>query len=342
VQETQQSGFPDAEQVEAALRRCWQPVARIDELKAGPRRAVLLGEALAVFMTTSGEPAVLADRCPHRGASLSLGGVHGDAIRCPYHGWEWQAGDGRCARIPSLSDQRQIPPEAWIAAYPARERWGLVWTALEEPRGDLPSVPWLEEDVWSLGHGRPFELPVGFGLMIENFRDVAHFAFVHEGTMGAMPEVIEALRPKREGTVVSMHRDMRTGPGADDVWQGMEDVTYRVCAPNFVAALMHTTEGYRCLLHAARAISAVGSAHYWIEGMASGCRGASLEEAIASEERIYAEDTAIISTVRPTELSLDPVTEVSTLSDAYTLAYREAFREFVRDANGAQSDSKVR
>src|SRR5262249_53437015 len=112
---------PDAEAVNRALRRCWQPVATIEELKEGPRRAVLLGEALAVFVTEGGSPAVVADRCPHRGASLSLGEVCGQALQCPYHGWTWDAHDGSCVRVPSLADQSQIPPRARITAYPARE-----------------------------------------------------------------------------------------------------------------------------------------------------------------------------------------------------------------------------
>jgi phenylpropionate dioxygenase-like ring-hydroxylating dioxygenase large terminal subunit len=341
VDPDRRSDYPGPEQIRTALRRCWQPVARVGDLAAGPRRAVLLGEPLTIFLTEAGEPAVLADRCPHRGASLSLGQVRGEGIRCPYHGWEWEGVGGRCTRIPSLPDQRQIPPEARVAAYPARAQWGLVWTVLDEPLGDLPSTPWLEEGDWQIGHGEPFELPVSFGVMIENFRDVAHFAFVHERTMGTMPEVIESLRPDREGRVVTMHREMRTGKGADDVWGGMRDVTYRLVAPNFVAALMHTTDGYRCLLHAARAIRPGESAHYWIEGMANGCGGASLEEAIASESRIYAEDIAIVSSVQPAELSLELSTEISTLSDAYTLAYREAFNEFVAVATATQSTSNA-
>src|SRR5689334_10957495 len=102
---------PSGEDVVRALRHCWQPVARVEDLEDGPRRAVLLGEALAVFLTESGEAAVVADRCAHRGAPLSMGRVRGENIQCPYHGWEW-AGDGSCARVPSLADQRQIPPLA--------------------------------------------------------------------------------------------------------------------------------------------------------------------------------------------------------------------------------------
>ena len=74
---------PSSEEVSLALRRCWQPVARVEDLEHGPQRAVLLGEALAVFLTESGKPAVVADRCAHRGASLSMGKVGGESDPVP-------------------------------------------------------------------------------------------------------------------------------------------------------------------------------------------------------------------------------------------------------------------
>ena len=332
-------GYPDGEEVQRALRHCWQPVARVADLAGGARRSVLLGEPLAVFLTEAGEPAVVSDRCPHRGASLSMGKVLGGSLQCPYHGWEWAGKGGACTRIPSLADQRQIPPAARIRAYPAVEHWGLVWTSLGKVLGGLPTVPWLEGGGWRLGHGDPFELPVGFGVMIENFRDVAHFAFVHEATLGATPEQIEPLAPRREGRTVTMRRDMRAGPESDPVWGDLRELSYRAIAPNFVAVRMRTSEGERCLLHAARAIGPTASEHFWIEGIANGCGGASLEEAIAAEARIYAEDIAIVSRVEPAEFALDPRSETSTLADAYTLAYREAFREFVWDALDGQRSS---
>jgi phenylpropionate dioxygenase-like ring-hydroxylating dioxygenase large terminal subunit len=322
--------FPSAEDVQLALRHCWQPVARIQDLSKGPQRAVLLGEALAVFLTESGAPAVVADRCPHRGASLSLGAVVGRSIQCPYHGWEWDGGDGACARIPSLSDQSQIPPGARVRAYPAREQWGLIWTALGEPLGEPPSPPWFDESRWRWGHGTPFELPVGLGIMIENFRDVAHFAFVHQATLGSTPEVVEPLFPERHGIEVRMRREMAVGEGAAEFYGQRSEFHFHTIAPNFTSARMLTPKGERSLLHAARAISGEESAHYWIQGHGEDFEGEALEAAIAFEEQVYAEDLPILSAIEPAELPLDREAGVSTLSDRYTLAYREAFAEFVR------------
>ena len=329
-------GVPTSEEVSSALRRCWQPVARVRDLERGPQRSVLLGEALSVFLTESGNPAVVSDRCAHRGASLSMGKVQGDSIQCPYHGWEWAGADGACTRVPSLSDQSQIPPRARIPAFPVREQWGLVWTVLEEPLGEPPTVPWFDAEQWTWGHGEPFELPVGLGLMIENFRDVSHFAFVHQDTLPGMPEEIEPLEPKRDGFEVVLRRRQEWNNDADDVWGTLREMEYHVIAPNFIGARIITDDGDRCLLHAARAIGATQSAHYWIEGGLENFDAEQVQAAIDYDWRVYSEDIPIISAIEPPELPLDPNADVNTLADRYTLAYRAAFREFVDRALAAR------
>lgn len=330
------SSPPSSEDVMLALHHCWQPVARLEDLEAGPQRAVLLEEPLAVFLTESGEAAVVADRCAHRGAPLSMGKVCGDSIQCPYHGWEW-SGDGSCTRIPSLADQRQIPPLARIPSYPVRVQWGLVWTTLEEPLTDVPDVPWFDEDEWTWGHGTPFELPVAFGLMIENFRDVSHFAFVHQKTLGVQPAEIEPLNPEKNGLEVTLRRNMEWGDGASAAWGSLREMGYHTIAPNFTSARMFTDDGQRCLLHAARAISATESAHYWIEAGLENFDEAQLRKVIDYDAGIYAEDTAVCSKVQPPELPLDLSTEVHTAADKLTLAYRQAYTEFVSQALAMRS-----
>ena len=109
------------------------------------------------------------------------------------------------------------------------------------------------------------------------------------------------------------------------VWGPLREMGYHAIAPNFTSARMFTDEGERCLLHAARAISATESAHYWIEGGLENFDEERLEEAIAYDGRVYAEDVPIISAIEPPELPLDPNADVNTLADRFTLAYREAF-----------------
>ncbi len=321
---------PTSEEVALAMRHCWQPVARLDDLERGPRRAVLLGEALAVFLTEAGEPAVVADRCAHRGASLSMGKVTGDSIQCPYHGWEWAGADGACTRIPSLPDQGQIPPGARVPAFPVRKQWGLVWTVLEQPLGEPPELSWFDPEAWTWGHGTPYELPVAVGVMLENFRDVSHFPIVHAETLGPLPEEVEPLHPERDGVEVTLRREMEFGEEAAKLWSHRGKVSYHAIAPNFIGFRMFTGEGERCLLHAARAIGATESAHYWIEGgLEAGFDEEMLSQAIEYEWRVYREDIPIIGAIEPRELPLGPDADFNTLADRFTLAYRQAFCEFV-------------
>ena len=86
------------------LRRYWHPVAVAGELTdEKPIKAVrILGENLAVFRDTKGRFGLVAERCPHRSASLAYGRVDAEGIRCPYHGWKFDRG-GRCLEQPSES-----------------------------------------------------------------------------------------------------------------------------------------------------------------------------------------------------------------------------------------------
>jgi phenylpropionate dioxygenase-like ring-hydroxylating dioxygenase large terminal subunit len=318
-----------SEDVVRALKRCWQPVARLQDLEEGPQRAVLLGRPLVVFMTESGKPAVLADRCVHRGAPLSLGQVCGEAIRCPYHGWEWGT-DGNCLRIPSLEDQKQIPLRAEIPAYLVHQQWGLVWTALEDPVVAPPSLPWFDEHDWTTGQGPPFELPVAMGLWIENFRDVAHFAFVHHETLGDVAEIVEPLEVERHGFEVEMQRETLNAPDGDPSWDSLREIRYHAIAPNLISAQLFFADGSRrCIVHVARAISATESFHYWTVGMSEDYRDFGIKEILAAEKRLYDEDREIVSAVTPPELALDGRKQVSTLADSFTLAYRQTFIDFL-------------
>jgi phenylpropionate dioxygenase-like ring-hydroxylating dioxygenase large terminal subunit len=48
----------------------------------------------------------------------------------------------------------------------------------------------------------------------ENFRDVAHFPFVHRSTMGHIPQVVEPLDVERRGTEVFLTRVYNASGGA--------------------------------------------------------------------------------------------------------------------------------
>jgi len=87
------------------MREYWIPAVLSSELPAPdcpPLRVRLLGEDLIAFRATSGQVGLVANACPHRGASLFFGRNEEEGLRCVYHGWKFdvdgQCGAGRVAR----------------------------------------------------------------------------------------------------------------------------------------------------------------------------------------------------------------------------------------------------
>src|ERR687887_387950 len=111
------------------LRQYWHPVLFTSELEpdGAPRRVRLLGEDLIAFRDSSDRPGLIANNCPHRGASLFFGRNEEDGLRCVYHGWKFDV-SGQCVDMPSEPAESNFKDKIRAAAYPCQERGGLVWT----------------------------------------------------------------------------------------------------------------------------------------------------------------------------------------------------------------------
>ena len=130
----------------AMLRRYWWPVAIAPELGARQVPVRLLGEDLVLFRDGGGRLGLLDRRCPHRGASLELGRVEEDGIRCCYHGWKFAA-DGRCLDMPAEPPDTPLLKEVRQTAYRLTEAAGLVFAYLgPDPAPDLPRYDLLFRD----------------------------------------------------------------------------------------------------------------------------------------------------------------------------------------------------
>src|ERR1051326_2810576 len=108
------------------LRRYWYPVATLPELLKEPVLAVtVLGENLALYRAESGELGLVAQRCPHRGASLAYGIPEADGLRCPYHGWKFSRAR-QCLEQPAEPADSTFKERIRIPGYPVQEMGGLV------------------------------------------------------------------------------------------------------------------------------------------------------------------------------------------------------------------------
>src|SRR5205814_3954065 len=82
------------------MRRYWQPIAASVQLKEEPVRAIrLLGEDLVLYRDESGGLGLIGNKCAHRRVDLRFGIPTPEGLRCPYHGWHYDA-TGQCIEMP--------------------------------------------------------------------------------------------------------------------------------------------------------------------------------------------------------------------------------------------------
>jgi 5,5'-dehydrodivanillate O-demethylase len=163
----------------AVMRRYWHPIATTTELEQEPVLAVrLLGEDLALYRAESGELGLVAQRCPHRGASLAYGIPEQDGLRCPYHGWKFSA-EGTCLEQPAEPSDSTFKDRIRIPAYPVQAMGGLIWAYLgPEPVPLLPRYDLFVRDDLDREIGIT-RLPCNWLQIMENSLDPVHLEYLH-------------------------------------------------------------------------------------------------------------------------------------------------------------------
>lgn len=158
------------------------PVAEAAQLGDAPLSVRVLSDDYVVWRDATGCARAAPDRCPHRGTRLSLGRVCDGVLECPYHGWRFD-GNGQCVAVPA---QPGFAPPAshGLAMRPLTEAMGLLWL---HPGGGAAGLPEFGADadarLRKLNVG-PYDVATSAPRIVENFLDIAHFGFVHEGLLG--------------------------------------------------------------------------------------------------------------------------------------------------------------
>lgn len=166
--------------LDTGLRNLWYPVLPSWAVHDTPVGITRLGENIVVWRDGDGQMHALEDRCPHRGARLSLGWNLGDRLACWYHGVE-VGGDGVVRDVPAARSCRMVG-EKRARAYPVREIKGAIFVyfgdALHEdpvpftPPFELTDPDWdamLCTAVWRCN----------YRYAIDNVMDPMHGAYLH-------------------------------------------------------------------------------------------------------------------------------------------------------------------
>lgn len=303
------------------LSAYWYPVAMSSAVQDKPVAAKLLDQELVLYRTSAGITAA-ADLCVHRGAPLSMGKLKGDRIACAYHGYCYDH-TGRCTEVPAHPGG-PIPGKLHLQVFLVQECYGLVWVCLSAtPAAEVPAFPEDGDADYQVVHVPPLDWAASAGRQVESFCDVAHFAFVHEGTFA----VRDATVPRYEvqATPYGVHADFTSNVGnvteptaANQSWRRVYDIHLP-----FLARLVidFPASGKQALLNAASPVSARRTRIFSLVAR-NFDRDNSPGILIAFQQRIYGEDQAVVERQNPEDLPLDLGEEVHVRADLTSVTYR--------------------
>jgi phenylpropionate dioxygenase-like ring-hydroxylating dioxygenase large terminal subunit len=310
---------------DAVLRNDWHVVAYAPDLpEATPVAARLLGEDLVLWRLGERVHA-WRDLCVHRGTRLSLGTVRDGRLICGYHGWTYDEA-GRCVHFPAHPGQTP-PAKAHATVYRTRVAYDWVWVSLGTPARDVPVYGEWSEPSFRKVHCGPYDVRTSGPRTVENFLDVTHFPFVHQGLLGdqSYPEVNDyEVVPAGDGLVA---RDIT-------IWQPDPDssgqparvtYTYRVLRP-MTAYFVKSSSGPRFAMFFTVTPLQQDFTRVWMSVALD--YGDQTDEQIRDfEDQIMKQDIPIVESQRPELLPLDLQAELHLRSDRTALNYRRWLRE---------------
>jgi 5,5'-dehydrodivanillate O-demethylase len=145
--------------------------------------------------------------------------VEGDAIRCYYHGWKYDAA-GRCVEQPA--EPQPFCEKVRIRSYPCVEYIGCVWAYLGEGEPPPPPrYPVFEEpgvlDVLT------YIWPCNYFQAIENQHDQSHIPFVHRESSpfkggGLTVAGVPTLRAEESEYGLTIHGNWSNGSVRKNHW----------------------------------------------------------------------------------------------------------------------------
>jgi 5,5'-dehydrodivanillate O-demethylase len=160
------------------LRRYWHPVGVSEQIGSKPKRIKVLGEELMVYRGADGQVALMQLRCAHRSLALDYGRVEGNCIRCPYHGWLYDA-SGQCIEQPAEPEGSGFKEKVKLLSYKVQEFSGLVFGYMgPDPAPVLPLFDVLRMDDGVKGI-QVRNVNANFFNHVENIVDVSHLAWLH-------------------------------------------------------------------------------------------------------------------------------------------------------------------
>ena len=312
----------------------WHPVAQSHEvLKDAPLSVKLLDQAVVLWRDNEGAVQAFVDRCPHRGARLSMGRVENGHLECPYHGWQFASG-GQCVKVPAVPDF--VPPATQrVKSFDVQEAYGLVWVRLQEGEAEnanaaaLPAFAAESDEHLRKVNCGPYDVAASAPRIIENFLDMSHFGFVHEGWLGSRDATAMAaykVESTATGVLATGCKAVQPQSNLHSTSAAEVEYTYEVTAP-YAAVLTKIPEegtskqGWREQIGLFICPITPDTSRVWFRLAVADFEStdAQLRE---FQHTIFVQDQPVLESQLPKALPLDPRAEMHSAADRMSSAYR--------------------
>lgn len=162
------------------LMNQWYPVLPSWGVHSDPVGITRLAQNIVLWRDNDGQVNAVEDRCPHRGARLSLGWNLGDRLACWYHGIEVK-GDGVVATVPAMDSAPMVGKQC-VRPYPVKEIEGAIFLYFGDEAHPEPCDLDLPEQL--VGEDFSTFLCTGmwkcnYRYAIDNVMDPMHGAYLH-------------------------------------------------------------------------------------------------------------------------------------------------------------------
>ncbi|QIL72168.1 aromatic ring-hydroxylating dioxygenase subunit alpha [Diaphorobacter sp. HDW4B] len=316
----------------------WHPVAQSHEvLQDAPLSVKLLDQAVVLWRNNEGAVQAFVDRCPHRGARLSMGRVENGHLECPYHGWQFASG-GQCVKVPAAPDF--VPPATQrVKSFDVQEAYGLVWVRLQEGEAEnanaaaLPAFAAEADAHLRKVNCGPYDVAASAPRIIENFLDMSHFGFVHEGWLGSRDATAMAaykVESTATGVLATGCKAVQPQSNLHSTSAAEVEYTYEVTAP-YTAVLTKIPEegtskqGWREQIGLFICPITPDTSRVWFRLAVADFEStdAQLRE---FQHTIFVQDQPVLESQLPKALPLDPRAEMHSAADRMSSAYRRYLR----------------
>ena len=205
--------------------------------------------------------------------------------------------------------------------------YGFVWACLGDPVQSIIDIPEAAEDGRTITTGGSIGVHVSAPRMIENFLDLGHLGYVHEGYLGAEPHTAVQpydVHPKAGGGIVvrgcKIYQPMASaaaqgGYVVDYGW----DVARPLTSCLYKANPVHRDRFDVIYLFAQPVAEERAVAHVLILFVADGTTAQDLRW---FQQRIFLQDKPILENQFPKRLPIGPRAEMPVLADKSSVAYR--------------------